>query len=132
MAVPHGVFYWNEMMARDPEGAKAFYGATLDYTFEGMPDPDGGTYWLVLAAGVERPVAGIFSMDGKSQFDGVPDHWMPYIAVDDIDARVEKAVAQGATLMRPTVDVPQIGRFAILKEPGGAVVGWMTPAENAD
>jgi predicted enzyme related to lactoylglutathione lyase len=35
-----------------------------------------------------------------------------------------------ATPMRPPFDVPGVGRIAILREPGGAVVGWMTPASS--
>ena len=45
-------------MTRDVEGAKAFYGAALGWTFAPMPMPD-GTYWLVMASG-EAPVAGLF------------------------------------------------------------------------
>jgi hypothetical protein len=30
--------------------------------------------------------------------------------------------------MRPLFDIPGIGRIAILREPGGAGIGWMTPA----
>ena len=52
-----------------------------------------------------------------------------HLAVDDVDARVKKAQSAGATLMRPIFDVPGVGRIAILKEPGGAGVGWMTPAK---
>jgi predicted enzyme related to lactoylglutathione lyase len=29
--------------------------------------------------------------------------------------------------MRPIFDVPHVGRIAILTEPGGAGVGWITP-----
>lgn len=120
----HGHFYWNELMARDVEAAKAFYGSALDWTFSGMDMP-GGTYWLAMQG--EKPVGGIFQMVGP-EFDGVPDHWMSYLAVDDIDARLDKAVAAGATLMRPAFDVEGVGRIGILKDPGGAVMGWMTPA----
>jgi predicted enzyme related to lactoylglutathione lyase len=61
------------------------------------------------------------------RFEGMPEGWMPYLAVDDVDARVEKAVQAGAQLMRPIFDVPEVGRIAILREPGGAGIGWMTP-----
>ena len=47
--------------------------------------------------------------------------------VDDVDARVQKAVAAGAELMKPIFDVPDVGRLAILTLPGGAGIGWMTP-----
>jgi predicted enzyme related to lactoylglutathione lyase len=53
---------------------------------------------------------------------------MPYIAVDDVDARAKKAVAAGAKIMKPAFDVPDVGRILILKEPGGAGIGWITPA----
>jgi hypothetical protein len=29
--------------------------------------------------------------------------------------------------MRPIFDVADVGRIAILKEPGGAGIGWITP-----
>ena len=44
----HGHFYWNELMTRDVEGAKAFYEGTIGWTFEAMPMPD-GTYWIIKA-----------------------------------------------------------------------------------
>jgi hypothetical protein len=53
---------------------------------------------------------------------------MAYIAVDDIDARLAKAEANGATVLRPAFDVPGIGRIAILQDPSGGAIGWMTPA----
>jgi uncharacterized protein len=37
----HGHFHWNELMTRNPEQAKSFYGATVGWTFEAMPMPDG-------------------------------------------------------------------------------------------
>ena len=45
----------------------------------------------------------------------------------DIDARIAKAVKAGAQVMKPAFDIPGVGRIAILLEPGGAAIGWMTP-----
>ena len=120
----HGHFHWNELMTRDPEGAKSFYASTIGWTFNDMPMPD-GTYYVAMDG--ETPVGGIFTMSG-SDFDGIPEHWFAYLSVDDVDARVEKAVAAGAEIVRPAFDVPNIGRIAIIKQPGGAAIGWMTPA----
>jgi predicted enzyme related to lactoylglutathione lyase len=72
-------------------------------------------------------VGGIFPMVGPD-FAEMPEMWLPYISVDDVDARAKKAAASGATIMRPPFDVPTVGRIAIMTEPGGAMVGWMTPA----
>jgi len=123
MVWQHGTFYWNELMTRDPEKAKKFYADALGWSFEAMPMQN-GTYWLAKMG--DAMVGGIFPLNAP-QFDGVPESWMSYLAVDDVDARVKKATAVGATLMRPIFDVPGVGRIAILKEPGGAGIGWMTP-----
>ena len=126
MSTTHGKFYWNELMTRDVERAKKFYADTLGWSFEGMSMPGGGsTYWLAKAG--DETVAGIFDITAP-EFGQVPESWMAYIAVDNVDARVKKATAAGAQLMKPIFDVPGVGRIAILMEPGGAGIGWMTPA----
>ena len=120
----HGNFYWNELMTHDPERAKRFYAETIGWTYDAMPMPD-GTYWVAKMG--DTPVGGIFPMSGPD-FDGMPEQWMSYLAVDDVDARLKKATAAGAKIMKPPFDVPNVGRIAIVQEPGGAVLGWMTPA----
>jgi predicted enzyme related to lactoylglutathione lyase len=119
----HGHFHWNELVTRDVEKAKKFYRDVVGWTFDGMPMPD-GTYWVAKMG--DQPVGGLFPIAGL-QWEGVPEHWMSYLAVDDVDARVKKAAAAGAKLMRPAFDIPGVGRIAILTEPGGAGVGWITP-----
>jgi predicted enzyme related to lactoylglutathione lyase len=121
----HGTFYWNELMTRNVEGAKKFYADTLGWSYDAMPMPgDGGTYWVAAMDG--EPVGGILDISAP-EFGSVPESWMSYIAVDDVDARVAKAVKAGAKLMKPTFDVPGVGRIAILMQPDGAGIGWMTP-----
>jgi uncharacterized protein len=121
----HGTFYWNELMTRDVEGAKKFYADTLGWSYDAMPMPGGGgTYWLATMDG--EPVGGILDISAP-EYGPVPESWMSYIAVDDVDARVAKAVKAGAKLMKPVFDVPGVGRIAILMQPDGAGIGWMTP-----
>jgi uncharacterized protein len=125
MATSHGTFYWNELMTRDVEKAKKFYAETMGWSFDAMPGAGGDTYWIAKMGG--EPVAGMFDISGP-EFKGVPESWMPYIAVDDVDARVKKATKAGAKVMKPAFDVPGVGRIVMLLEPGGAGIGWMTPA----
>ena len=120
----HGNFYWNELMTRDAEKAKKFYADVIGWGFDGMEMPD-GTYWV--AKKKDKPVGGIFPLNDP-KFKGVPESWMSYLAVDDVDARAKKAQANGAKLMQPIFDVPGVGRIAVLTEPGGARIGWITPA----
>ena len=125
MTWSHGTFHWNELMTRNVEGAKKFYADTLGWSFDSMPMPGGGTYWLAMMGGA--PVGGVFDISGAT-YQGVPESWMSYIAVDDVDARVKKATGAGAKLMKPIFEVPGVGRIAVLMEPGGAGIGWITPA----
>jgi len=120
----HGQFHWNELLARDVEGAKAFYEKTIGWSWQPMAMADDATYWVAMMGG--QPVAGLLPIS-RPEFDGMPECWMSYLAVDDVDARVAKALKAGARLIKPAFDVPGVGRIAILMEPGGAGIGWMTP-----
>jgi predicted enzyme related to lactoylglutathione lyase len=122
----HGTFCWNELMTRDVEGAMRFYRDTIGWSFEPMK-MDSGTYRIAKEGG--KNVGGLFELTSP-EFDGVQESWMSYLAVDDVDQRVAKAVKAGAKLMKPIFDVPGVGRIAILMQPGGAGVAWMTPKTN--
>ena len=124
--MPHGHFCWNELMTRNVAQAKTFYADTLGWSFDAMPMPN-GTYWLAKVG--DKPVGGIFDISGP-EFGPVPESWMAYIEVDDVDARVAKAVKAGAKVMKPAFDIPNVGRIAVLMEPGGAGIGWMTPVNH--
>lgn len=124
MSEPHGKFVWNELNTHDLEDAKRFLGTALGWTFEPMPIPD-GTYWIA-KKGEER-IGGLFDMNGDAHCKDVPEHWLSYIAVDNIDTRYKKALAAGAKEGRAPFDIPNVGRIAILQQPGGAMVGWITP-----
>ena len=89
----HGQFHWNELRTRDAERAKRFYTETVGWTFAGGPTPDGETYWVAFEDG--KPVAGLFPL-ASPRFDCVPEGWMSFLAVDDVDARVAKAIKAGA------------------------------------
>ncbi|WP_349509666.1 VOC family protein [Afipia sp. Root123D2] len=125
----HGHFHWNELLTPEVEQAKQFYRDTIGWSFEPMPMDDGATYWVAQIG--KEPVAGIFPTN-RPDFAGVPVSWMSYLSVDNVDTRVRKAVNGGAKLMRPIFDVPNVGRIAILTEPGGAGIGWITPVACAE
>jgi predicted enzyme related to lactoylglutathione lyase len=120
----HGTFYWNELNTRNAEAAKKFYTATLGWTYDGMAMPE-GTYWVCKMG--ETPVGGIFTMSGPG-FEGIPEYWFSYIAVDNVDDRVKKLKVAGGKVVRDPFDVPNVGRIAVVQDSNGAAMGWMTPA----
>ncbi len=121
---PHGFFHWNELATRDVEGAKKFFAETVGWSFTGM-EMDNGTYWVAVDG--DKPIGGIMGMDGP-QFEGVPPHWLSYLSVDDVDARIAKTTANGGEVVMPAFDVPNVGRIAVIKDPTGAALGIITPA----
>jgi hypothetical protein len=125
----HGTFVWNELYTRDVEKAKAFYAATLGWTFEGMPMPhQDRTYWVARLAG--KPIAGLMDMRGIVP-DEDPPHWLGYIEVDDIDRCVATIEANGGSIVRQPFDVPNVGRIAIGADPTGAFLAWITSISPA-
>lgn len=118
----HGEFNWHELQTHNPNEAMAFYGETIGWTFQPEEMPSGDTYWLIMASG--KPVGGILTLH-----DNTPDRWMTYIHVEGLDDAIERAKSNGATILREPWDVPGVGRVAMIREPGGAEVGWVTPVQ---
>ncbi|WP_206079549.1 VOC family protein [Polyangium spumosum] len=118
----HGTFVWNELTTTDVEAAKAFYAETLGWTFEEFPIPE-GRYWVAKSG--DRMVAGLGGMEVGAIPDAKDSYWFSFVGVDDVDACVAKAVARGATIVRQPVDMPNVGRVAIVRDPTGAAMGWM-------
>ena len=100
MTEAHGKFVWNELNTRDIESAKRFLSTTLGWTFESMPIPD-GTYWI--AKKREERIGGLYDMNGDAHCKDAPEHWLSYIAVDNVDERYKKALAAGAKEGRAAV-----------------------------
>jgi hypothetical protein len=124
MSDTHGRFIWYELMTPDTAGAKAFYGQVVGWNSQDMPMPD-GTYSVLEADGAG--VGGMMDFPPEAKSQGVPPNWTGYVAVDDVDATADKAASLGGSVLRPPQDIPGIGRFAIIADPGGAVLAIMTP-----
>jgi len=125
----HGAFHWNELMTRDVKKAKEFYKKALGWTYEDAPMGDMyGTYTIIKSDG--EMVGGMFKMEGDT-FKDTPESWFTYVAVDDLGKRLKKVKEAGGRVMREPFDVPGIGQIAIVSAPGGAVQGWMVPAEGS-
>lgn len=122
-----GKVWWNELGTRDVAGSKAFYGSVIGWQFEEMDMGDGNMYNICLHA--QGPAGGIFKMDGP-QFDGVPQHWMVYFAVDDVDATCEVVKANSGSVHQEPFDVSGVGRIALCSDPSGGMFGMITPAEG--
>lgn len=115
---PSGALSWFECGTRDAERSKSFYTQLFGWIAVDLPMPGGmGTYTIIRAGGAD--VAGLYQLAGP-MFEGVPSHWMTYVAVDDVDATARRATELGGKVVAPPMDVPGVGRMAVLQDPTGA------------
>ena len=110
-----GAFVWHELMTTDPVAATAFYTAVVGWTAQdaGMPG-----YTLMLADGTMA--AGLMAQPPEAA--GAPPAWIGYVEVADVDASAAQAASLGGTVHAPAQDIPNIGRFAVIADPQGAVL----------
>lgn len=115
---------WYELGTTDLAAAADFYHAVLGWTVadSGM---EGFDYHLATAPDGGM-VAGMMSLG--DQQDGPPTNWSIYLTVDDCDATVRSFLDRGGAVLQEPADVPGTGRFAIVSDPQGAVLGLMQPA----
>jgi predicted enzyme related to lactoylglutathione lyase len=115
-----GSLAWNELMTRDAAAAKKFYSAVFGWNLQEM-EMSMGPYTVVSVG--ERPNGGIMTMpEGAGD---APAHWLAYFAVDDCDARAKKAESLGGKFILQPMDIPDIGRMAVLQDPQGAMFAIM-------
>jgi hypothetical protein len=57
----------------------------------------------------------------EQQAQGVPPHWMVYVAVTSADDAAARAASLGGTVIAPAFDVFDVGRMAVLQDPTGAM-----------
>ncbi len=112
-----GTLCWTELLTRDAKQAVEFYSGLFGWAAEAKND---GTkeyteWWLKGTA-----VGGMMTMEGPA-FEGISSHWMSYFAVGDCDASAESAKAAGGMVLSAPTDIPDIGRFSVIRDPAGAV-----------
>jgi uncharacterized protein len=120
MSDTHGKFVWYELLTSDTAGAEAFYRRVMGWDAKDSGIPD--IAYTLFSAG-QREVAGLMALPEKVREAGGPPAWMGYVDVDDLDASVAKAVKRGAKVYHGPADIPGVGRFAVIADPQGAVIG---------
>ncbi len=121
----HGEFYWIELQTHNTDAAIEFYKNVAGWNFLAETMPSGGTYWLAMLG--EKVVCGIWTLE-QDNGEITSNRWVIYLHVDEIDDALEQAKLNGAEVLREPWDVPGVGRIAMIRDPGGAEVGWVTPS----
>lgn len=114
-----GEFTWYELMTTDTEAAKAFYGDVMGW---GNRTPEASIIPYTLFTVNDVPSSGLMDLPKELRTMGVPPNWVGSIYVDDVDGAASKAASLGAEIKCQPMDIPDVGRFATIADPTGAVV----------
>jgi predicted enzyme related to lactoylglutathione lyase len=115
--VDAGRFVWHDLMTRDVNAAKRFYGGLFGWQFENTKR---GDHPYVIARLGADPVAGI--VDVSSLPDAAPQ-WISFMAVPDVEKTVALVRFGGGKVLAEPREVASIARAAVVSDPQGAPLG---------
>ncbi|HLW59338.1 MAG TPA: VOC family protein [bacterium] len=118
-----GAMCWNELMTSDTEAAGRFYKTTFGWNAEQVDMGEDGTYTIFKIG--EKQISGM--MKRPPRLKDVPPNWLTYFAVTNVDDMAKKAASLGGKIFQPPMDIPDIGRFAVIQDPQGAVFALFKP-----
>ena len=109
---------WNELATGDTAKAGDFYTGLFGWG-KNVQEMGAMTYTSFMNG--DRPAGGMYKP--TPEMGEMPPNWLVYFAVDDTDAKVAKAKELGRQHCAPPMDIPQVGRFAVIQDPQGAAFG---------
>jgi predicted enzyme related to lactoylglutathione lyase len=114
---------WNECVTSDIPTATRFYADVLGMGTETVDMGDAGSYTLLTDVN-GRQVGG--TSDLAMFPEGTPPHWNVYFNVGDVDTSLAKVDELGGKTVVPAMDVPGVGRMAMVADPQGAMFWLMS------
>jgi uncharacterized protein len=118
-----GKFVWHEHASTQPAEAQEFYKQLLGWDYE-VFKPGEVDYTVITAGG--RGHGGFPPVP-----EGTPPHWVGNVHVESADRTVQAAKAAGGSVVVEPMDIPEVGRYAVIRDPQGAVVAAFQPAGDA-
>ncbi|HXE50608.1 MAG TPA: VOC family protein [Ramlibacter sp.] len=125
MSYHPGKFIWFEHLSSDPAKARKFYEALFGWNLASLPM---GEQSYDMIKNGEQGIGGMLKAP-----PGVPNQWVSYLSVMDVDASYKAALAAGAKSTMEPKDFPPVGRGAAILDPTGAAVSlWKTNEGDRD
>jgi len=120
-----GAFIWYELMTPDPEGSKAFYDRVVGWDIgEAAPEYNG---YRMINRKDGGFAGGVLPLNAEMQQHGARPTWLGYIQVPDVDQTIGKLEAAGGKALMPAMDIPNVGRIAMVTDPQGNPFYVMKP-----
>jgi predicted enzyme related to lactoylglutathione lyase len=120
-----GLFVWTELMTKDVAAARDFYAGLFGWTFKS--ENMGGMEYHMAHVG-EKAVAGMMALQPGQ---GDQSYWINYVTVDDVDKQLTRTAERGGRKLVDPMEIPNIGRFAVISDPNGACIAPYRGTEAA-
>jgi predicted enzyme related to lactoylglutathione lyase len=118
-----GRFVWHELLTTDTKSAGAFFSKVIGW--KAQPWGEDASYTLFVSG--DRQMAGLMTLPEDARKMGAPPNWLTYIGAPNVDETARQATSLGATVVKAPEDIPTIGRFAVIRDPQGAVFAIFAP-----
>jgi predicted enzyme related to lactoylglutathione lyase len=130
LPVSHGRFVWYDLLTTDVAAATSFYTNIAGWGTHELDMGLGRKYHVWTADDV--PLGGVVRLKPETGLPGTPPHWVGAVAVADVDATVRQAVVLGGKILTHPMSIPEVGRYAVIGDPQGAVIALVTPVQPAE
>lgn len=109
-----------EISSRDRAESAKFYESVFGWNTQDMPEMN---YTMFDSSEFNLSGGGFNPVSDENPAGTVTI----YIQTDDIEASLVKIIAGGGTAVTPKTEIPQMGWFALFKDPSDNLVGLYTP-----
>lgn len=116
---------WYELSTTDTEVCERFYNNVFGWSAK--TDTSTGMDYIVFSTG-EQMIGGMYKI--PETMKGIPPNWVVYFEVPEFDATKDLALSKGAQLMGSVMEHENIGKFAYIQDPQGAVFAIIQSSGN--
>jgi predicted enzyme related to lactoylglutathione lyase len=120
-----GQFCWAELGTKDTSVAKKFYSSLLGWTFKENDMGGGMIYTICQLDG--KDIVGLYTLDPQHP---TPPGWINYVSVKNADKSANRVKELGGTVVMPPMEIPDVGKFGLFKDPQNAVIGVWQPGKH--
>jgi len=121
-----GKFVWFDLFTHDLEAVSRFYHEVFGWSFQ---DAAAGTHTIITFLRDGVPIANAIDIS-REKTESHGSRWLSYMSVTNVDETSALSVENNGSIFREPRDLPDRGRFAILKDPEGALFAVVTASDG--
>ena len=121
-----GTIAWVDLTVPDATALRDFYEGVVGWATSEVAMGGHSDYCMHPGSSEAPPVAGVCHARGPNA--DLPAQWLIYITVADLDASLARCVELGGAVLAGPRDMGSYGRFAVIRDPAGAVSALSQPS----